>query len=273
MDYLVLPSAAWDLVEITCVAGEDREIADGTTIYLSGLQLSVGKKTYYIGTEFDIKADAQAVTVLWGNDRKRQVRVLVARTKYNTVAELKAALHQCKVMGAVQSVETSIVNGNELVVTVNGISSTPLVLPGTAGSAIQDYSGGNNSWMWATGLGVTLAKNPGSSLYTITIPDGVVPWKVEVIGTVADTGGSPGDLNVLFDYQGTRTFNQDAISAKKPSVQISNGDYGSISPGSPSIVNPNLLYGVSSVGSGSLQVTVINATGYYTTHKLTFLMP
>lgn len=271
-DNLVLTNSAFDLVEVICVNGEDKQINDGTTLFFSGLQLNVGKRIYYIGVEFDIKADPEAVTVLYGNMRKQRIRVLLARTKYNTIAELKTALMACKSTATIQEVTTELVSGNQLVVTVNGVSSDPLPLPG-GDNVLQDYSGGNNSWIWATGTGVTLTKTPGSSLYTITIPDGINPWKVEVIGTVADTNGSVGDLNVLFDYQGTRTFNQDNVSAKKPSVQISNGDYGSISPGSPSMVNPNLLYGVSSVGSGDLQVTIINASGYYTTFKLTFLMP
>jgi len=271
MDNLVIPTSAWDLVQIECINGEDREVSDGVFIYLSGLQLSMGKKVYYIGTEFDIKADAQAVTILWGNDRKQHIRVLLSRTSYSTIAELKAALAACKGFGGVQSVTTEIVNGS-LIVCVNGVCADPLPLP-SGGAGLFDYDGGAGSWIWATAAGVIVTKNQSQSLITITVPDGVDLWKVELVGTSADTNGSPGDLNVNFVYQGIRTFNQDATSAKKPSVQISNGDYTGISPGSPSMVNPNLLYGVSAVGSGDLQVTVINATGYYPTHKLTFLLP
>ena len=271
MENLVLVNSAWDLVQIECISGEDREVSDGVFIYLAGLQLSVGKKVYYIGTEFDIKADPQAVTVLWGNDRKQRIRVLLSRTAYPTISALKKALNDCKGFGGVQSVTTEIVLG-ELVVCVNGVCADPLPLP-TSSGGIVDYDGGGGSWIWATGSGVSITKNQSLSLVTITIPDGVDLWKVELVGTSADTDGSPGDLNILFDYQGSRTFNQDATSAKKPSVQISNGDYTGIDPSTPSLINPNLLYGVSSVGSGSLQTTVINATGYFVTHKLTFLMP
>lgn len=263
-------------VAIRCSTGEQVTIGN-KNFYISGLVVQIGKENYYIGLEYDIKADDQAVTLYYGTNRKEQLRIYLARTVYGTIADLKTALISCKVAAAVSSVVTTLPSG-QLVVTVDGISSDPLTLP-FGGPSYTNYSPGTDSHVWATGGGVTFVKVPANNEYILTIPEDIELGYFTVIGTAADAGGAGSDIYIQFNHDGTRTFNLDKDSAKIPWVFIHNahGDWigGSpvISRATPAMGNPNLLSGVSAIGNGDIELVIQNAASFFPTFKLTFIMP
>jgi hypothetical protein len=166
-----------------------------------------------------------------------------------------------------------IVGGNVIVSdsSDNRIQELPgglYVAPETDDINIVNYDAGNGCHVWASGTGVTFSKNTVSGEYTFTVPDGVDLYRAQVRGDTGD-GDVGSEIFAIFDYQGSRTFNQDRQTAWVPDVNIYNGTT-SFNRSSPALVDLNLIYGLSSIGSGDSEITIQNATTYFAQHVIVF---
>lgn len=136
---------------------------------------------------------------------------------------------------------------------------------GDAGSNAVTYTDtlytSGDALIFANGTGVTFAEDNTAGTYTFTIPEGVVIYRAVVDADIADDDGN-GEIFAAFNYTGTRPFNQGLTTAWVPYVRIweSGGS-------SPSRISPKNLFtiavqGVSSVGSGDVEITITNFTSY-----------
>mgnify|MGYP001613643087 CR=1 FL=1 len=74
-----------------------------------------------------------------------------------------------------------------------------------AGGGSSKYDAGNGCYVRATGTGCTFVRT-SSSVWTLTVPDGVDLETFDINSTDAESATSALDIKVVF--QGTRTFNQ-----------------------------------------------------------------
>jgi hypothetical protein len=113
----------------------------------------------------------------------------------------------------------------------------------------------------ANGLGVTFANDAAAGTYTITIPEGVIVRRVIVDADLGDDDGN-GELFVAFNYTGTRTFNQGLTTAWTPYVRIWESGGSAPSRSTPKNLFTVPVQGISSVGSGDIEIVVTNFTSF-----------
>lgn len=129
------------------------------------------------------------------------------------------------------------------------------VLPST-GTPVT-YNAGNGATVTASALGVTFSKNSTTGEYTFTIPDGVILYYITVSGSNGDTDVN-GELYVAFNYSGTRVFNQGLSTAWIPKVSVWESGGSAPSRSSPKTILPINVQGISSVGSGNVEIALQN---------------
>jgi hypothetical protein len=120
------------------------------------------------------------------------------------------------------------------------------------------YTSGN-AVIFASGTGVTFASNASLGTYTFTIPEGVVIYSATIDADLADDDGN-GELFVAFNYTGTRVFNQSLATAWIPYVRIWESGGSAPSRSSPKNILQIPVQGISSVGSGDVEITITNFT-------------
>jgi len=135
--------------------------------------------------------------------------------------------------------------------------------------SLVNYDAGNGAHVWATGAGVTFSKNTATGEYTFAIPDGVELVRAQVKGASGD-GDAGGEIYAIFNYSGTRTYNQSRQTAWTPRATIMNGAAASPSRVAPHYVDLNLVYGLSAVSGGDLELTLQNAESYFSAFVIQF---
>lgn len=125
---------------------------------------------------------------------------------------------------------------------------------------ILAYDAGNGAFVWAMGGvsgDISFIKTPANGEYEFTIPEGVILLRAIVAGSNSDTD-SGGELYVAFNYGGSRTFNGNLSNAWRPQAYVYDH---SLTPSRSSPVNFQHIpvQGISSIGSGDLEMTYQNA--------------
>jgi len=157
--------------------------------------------------------------------------------------------------------ETSVTAGSNVTVSGTGTSGDPYVISSSAsgGTTVSDYSTGTGAHVWATGFGVTYAKNATTGEYTFTIPEDVILYRAVVDADVADDDGN-GEIFAAFNYDGTRTFNSSLTNAWRPRVTVWESGGSAPSRSSPKNMLPVNVQGISSVGSGDIEIVLNNVS-------------
>jgi hypothetical protein len=140
-----------------------------------------------------------------------------------------------------------------------------------SGLKYQWYDAGNGCRVMADSAGVTFTKNVITGEYTLTIPAGVDVKSGTVNGDFND-GDSNNDLYFIFNYDASESFNQGMSTARIPFVRINNGT-GSFNRTSPAFMNNTLQQGVSSLGSGDIELKLVDAVTFFPNHQLVFWIP
>jgi hypothetical protein len=166
-----------------------------------------------------------------------------------------------KVTTDVDGSETNINAGTNVTITGAGTTANPYIINSNtsgAGGGLTSYSAGSGATVIASDSGITFAKNAATGEYTFTIPEDVVLYEAIVDADISDDDGN-GELFVAFNYGGSPSFNQSIITAWRPHVWIWESG-GTISRASPKNVQQITVQGISSVGSGDIEITLQNIT-------------
>lgn len=164
-----------------------------------------------------------------------------------------------KVSTDVDGSETVIDAGTNISVTGAGTTANPYVInsSGGSGGGVVSYDAGNGATVVASAAGITFAKNTSTGVYVFTIPDEVVLYEAVVDGDVTDDDGN-GELFVQFNYGGSRAFNSSLTTAWRPQVWVWESGGSTPSRNSPKNILPVTVQGISSVGSGDLELALQN---------------
>lgn len=157
--------------------------------------------------------------------------------------------------------ETSVTAGTNVTVSGTGTSADPYIINSSAsgGTSVIDYSTGTGAHIWATGFGVTFAKNASTGVYTFTIPEDVILYRAVVDADVADDDGN-GEIFAAFNYDGTRLFNDGLETAWRPRVTVWESGGSAPSRSSPKNMLPVNVQGISAVGSGDIEIALQNVS-------------
>jgi hypothetical protein len=135
--------------------------------------------------------------------------------------------------------------------------------------SVYRYSSSNGSTsahITANGAGITITENSGSGEVTISIPEGVEPYYINLFMPASVTDG--GAYHIVLDYTGDRGYNGTKNDLNIPLVRTGLDNYASASRANPANISENggnsantVTYGVSAFGGGDgsdLTMSLIN---------------
>jgi len=140
-----------------------------------------------------------------------------------------------------------------------------------SGVSYQWYDAGNGCSVMADSAGVTFSKNAVTGEYTLTIPAGVDVRSGTVNGDFNDGDGN-NDIYFEFNYDASVSFNQGMSTARIPFVRVNNGT-GTFNRTSPAFMNNTLQQGVSALGSGDIELKLVDAVTFFPNHQIVFWIP
>jgi|GEM_PF-6028473 len=142
---------------------------------------------------------------------------------------------------------------------------------GGAAPAYQFYDLGNGAHVYADGSGVTFTKNTSTGELTFTVPDGVDIKGGGILIASGDTDGN-NDAFLQLNYGGSRLFNQNVATARRPVVELHNGQ-AAPSRANPSFKSNTVQTALTAVGSNNIEVLLDDAGTLFPNVLISFVLP
>lgn len=169
--------------------------------------------------------------------------------------------------------EDKIVAGNNVTVTtLNDGANEQFQISAGPGYNVYELEAGA-MWVVATDsiAGLSFTRNNSTGEWVLTIPAGVDVKGGWVVGD-ATSGDGNNDVFFNFDYDASVTFNQNNGNSRRPQFEIHNTN-GTASRASMLMKDNTLTYGMSAVGSGDIEIGLVDAAAFFSSFVVTFVIP